>query len=85
MLAGVPAHWLIALLALGCTAGFGGSMISPMTGLWLALGAVLVWLVLALCYRQDRVAVLAFFLRRKARFNPQISSYSRSSKQVRFE
>lgn len=85
MLGGVPAHLLLILVGLGCILGFGASIWSAAVGLALAGAVAAVWLLLVVCYSRDRVAVLAFFLRRKARFNPKIASYSRSQKQVRFE
>lgn len=85
MLAGVPAQVLLALLGFGCIAGFGGMLISNLVGVTLLSGVVATWGLLAVCYRQDRVAVQGFFLRRMVSFNTQISSYSRSRKRVRFE
>lgn len=85
MLAGVPAHWLLVLLCLGCIAGFGGTMISNLVGAAAAALVATSWGLMALCYRQDKVAVVSFCLRRWTTFNPQVSSYARSRRRVRFD
>lgn len=85
MLAGVPVQLLLGLLGCACIAGFGGMAVSTWVGAALLLGLGGIYGALALCYRQDPAAVLGACLRLRVRFNPEVSSYARSRKAVRFE
>lgn len=78
ILAGVPVHVLLGIMALGVLVGVGGLVASRLVGLCGLLGTVAVWSVLAFVCGQDRVAVPIFLLRLRFRFPGAISSYARS-------
>jgi hypothetical protein len=78
MLAGVPVHYLLGLLALGVVLGVGGMFASRLVGLigLLLVGAL--WSGLGLVFGRDRVVVPILLLRVRFRFPAAISSYARS-------
>jgi hypothetical protein len=85
MLAGVPAHLVLVLLAAACLGGFGLMTFSTVLG-FVALGVVVVaWAALAFTFGQDPVAVSLFLLRAWHRFPPVVSSYTRSYARVLLE
>jgi hypothetical protein len=82
MLAGVPAHLALALLATACLGGFGLMMVSNLAGLLVVVGVAGAWAVIGFVYSQDRVAMSMFALRRLYRFLPVVTSYTRSNVRV---
>jgi hypothetical protein len=65
--------------------GFGLMMMSSVAGFTLLLGVVATWVCLAFTFRQDRVAIPLFLLRRRHRFPAVISSFTRSYARVLVE
>ncbi len=85
MLAGVPAHYLLALLGVATVFGLGGLSVSKPIGL-VVLGVVVVaWMGLAFVHGQDRARVPLMFLRLRYRFARRLESYAPSGIKVRVE
>lgn len=85
MLAGVPAHYALGLVAVAALLGFGMMSVTRVGGLLVVLLVLVAWAALALVYAQDRVAVPLFVLRVFHRFPRRIVSYSRSPQRVVIE
>jgi hypothetical protein len=79
MLAGVPVPAFLILMLAGVVGVFGVSMLGGLTGAGVVVvTAAASWGALAWLFGQDQVAVPLFFVKRRARLRPIISSYSPS-------
>lgn len=86
MLAGVPAHVCLLLLATASLGGFGAMMIvSTFAGILAVALVGVVWAALAFTFTKDRVAAPLFLLKLRYRFPPVIASFSRGSSRVVLE
>lgn len=82
MLAGVPAHFALALVGVAALLGFGIMAVDKVVGTVVVAGVLLVWAVMAIVFAQDRVHVPLFVLRLIHRFPRRITSYSRSRQRI---
>jgi hypothetical protein len=78
ILAGVPVHYLLALLGVGVVGGVGAMFLSRLVGLVCLLMVGSAWAALGFVFGRDRVVVPIVLLRLRYRFPAGISSYARS-------
>ena len=85
MLLGLPAHFVLVLLALGCIGGFGVMTASTGAGIVVVGLVIACWVGLAFIFKQDRVSVPLLLLRLRHRFPAVISSFTRGYARVLLE
>ena len=76
MLAGVPAHYTLALVGVAALLGFGVMAFDKVAGVVVVVGALATWGMLAVVYGRDRAQVPLFLLRVRYSFPRRITSYT---------